>query len=1852
MSLPSDQEYRDAPPHYNISDDEVPVLESPPTEQVSPGNQTPSSPEHTVSTPSSLDSTSTSNDSATFQIIQSTNSSVIPTNSLSTTIVPAATSTLQSNTHPHIPVTVMSQPAVNLTGIAHMPVRGSRSAPRTFKGKYTQVERFLTHYNNLLTRYNINNEGEKCRTILEYCSESVSDFIKTLEHYKTPNWIGLENQIKLYYDADRKQTRYRPIDLVNFVKRSQLRSCNTLSQWKKYFRQYAIIAGFLLAKQRLSDNDYAGYFWVGIPKDVRTVLEGKLLIKEPNHNISDPWTVKQICDAAEQYFKRDKFSDMLLHAELFAIENTDFTGSDTDSDTESDTDSESDNDSRHPRRKHKHVKRNKYKTHAEKLKKAENTVPTPAELERTHKYQGTSGEIENMIQQLNTMSLDDPHYGHLYYKVLSLDKTGIAQKCIYREPPHLSQRYMSNNRQAPPHMSQTSPLTYPNNIPIQAPRIPPRNRDNHNLNVERPPFNPPSNQCYGCFEQGHMLHECPKMADLSQRGVIMQDPSTRKYRMANGQSIYRRQGESIVDAVQRALALAPQSHLMTVNDEVNSFYNHEAYDSDHSDTDSDTDSYDDGPYWKYAHHAQRQLYRPESANERQYEGTYNSFPATRSEKQTTEARKEATRTPRKVLDGVYPPARKPMRPHSTEKAEHAKPKGVPPGIRFPVATKENVPPVPQEIRPIDARNVRFPEDKDIEMAGPEKMPTRKPISHAETKPKPAANQSHISNSKDSVDRNKVLRQSEISSQVDTRSVVQEILDTEIALPLRKILGSSKELSSTLQDVIRSKNTKPITTTGANVHFQESNQYDVLIKLNMTYRGQPIQAIIDTGSQINVIRDDVARKYLQLPIDVSRKLQMKDANGGFGMLDGVATDVPLSCGSIVTQADLYIGSKVPFELLLGRPWQRGNYVSIDERTDGTHLIFKDINSHEPKYEIFVTPDQLTSRQAVAESHLTKYAFSIGTDNILSPNVQTKTPHGNITDAPDSLGIEATCTCTSEACLDSPKETNKPAPQCGEQCKHKNNGEDVHREKSHCVMTIDGDKTKNNGLSNTDLSGRNVSPLFAIKDKQCKVQPDTQRKLVRHETMLFPGQEIDGNYEHSDGSISRMIDGHVFTLPPDRARAFKMCMAKKCEIKQERAEQEEYKSRKEILQQTHFNPHLQPHQSSTMSTEPPLIPSYTLNHPVTQQQLKTASCTLTSPNGVVTDICQDPDTPSQLFARIIFPTSTLTGYNAGILRSVQGRSYTCFHFDLDDPRMREFVTWLMPEINYDEMLEHVCTSGHMPGIFQRQFPIVPNVPPVPPPTPVDKNQIQAPLQRAGTPFPTSGTINGSQTPLQRRSLPPQSVTSLHSILKPLPIPPSQIRQDILPETFQYPSLFYIATKDDDSSSNKENIPPSKLRAFLYPPETKLPPGVAQKLVPIRFPSLTFAEFNTPLTKEEEIFCEKLSSLSGQDSITDGVIVPEFLTKGQYTQVSTDGKVIIRLPEAEKLLTRFWAGNKPHKNRPSTPESLPDAVPNSSTISSTSTDLSSYELLYPPSPTPFPNIELPEIQEHPEDAVKQPNSVKSNLSETPKNANNNLPMTDLEAKFEEHVHITKDRTTPDTILKPLNLPTPPPPHGRLDPRYFEGAMEAWYPTLLRMTYRLVSSLEHLASTQFGARFAPRRAVQWHTIVAADKFKDYFPEFINTKALERHLGAGSRNRVPHHNRWISHLAKLIRARQDICELMEAYEDWLQTCGLFGGLKEYYQVNRFNATITFETNQLLHNFESEYFLILQYLLWTNNCIDLASSITRLLHMSFPEGEDLNRVLYIVLDRFETPSYELSLLGQQAASNFDDEIISEGSADA
>jgi len=58
--------------------------------------------------------------------------------------------------------------------------------------------------------------------------------------------------------------------------------------------------------------------------------------------------------------------------------------------------------------------------------------------------------------------------------------------------------------------------------------------------------------------------------------------------------------------------------------------------------------------------------------------------------------------------------------------------------------------------------------------------------------------------------------------------------------------------------------------------------------------------------------------------------MKDANGGTGVLKGYLEEVELTCGAVSTKCDLHVGEGLPFDLLLGRKWQRRNLVTIAEK----------------------------------------------------------------------------------------------------------------------------------------------------------------------------------------------------------------------------------------------------------------------------------------------------------------------------------------------------------------------------------------------------------------------------------------------------------------------------------------------------------------------------------------------------------------------------------------------------------------------------------------------------------------------------------------------------------------------------------------------------------------------------------------------------------------------------------------------------------------------------------------------------------------------------------------------------------
>jgi hypothetical protein len=248
----------------------------------------------------------------------------------------------------------------------------------------------------------------------------------------------------------------------------------------------------------------------------------------------------------------------------------------------------------------------------------------------------------------------------MYFKVLQLDTTGVAKQCICRVP---YQEPLSNYRPASyiitQEISNPKPaLTFPNNIPIGNSNIP-----HHKYSKpQQSQFESkaPNYRCFGCFDPSHMLGECPKMAELVRSGIVQYDSNTRKFYMHNGQPLYRRCTESLIDTIQHMQKPMPQMNFVTVgNKEVTQFYD-ELSSSNNSDSEIDSEYENNIIEWNYANYTSTP-YNPDYGtvnvdSKSDTEEVPFVYPAERTAKKSMQARKDISKVPSKTkFDGVWPP---------------------------------------------------------------------------------------------------------------------------------------------------------------------------------------------------------------------------------------------------------------------------------------------------------------------------------------------------------------------------------------------------------------------------------------------------------------------------------------------------------------------------------------------------------------------------------------------------------------------------------------------------------------------------------------------------------------------------------------------------------------------------------------------------------------------------------------------------------------------------------------------------------------------------------------------------------------------------------------------------------------------------------------------------------------------------------------------------------------------------------------------------------------------------------------------------------------------------------------------
>ncbi|KAJ6608881.1 hypothetical protein B0H10DRAFT_1920769, partial [Mycena sp. CBHHK59/15] len=798
---------------------------------------------------------------------------------------------------------------VSTRTIYDMPIRGTKSAPSTFEGDYDEVEHFITHYEKLLIQNNVLTAADQCESLLEYCSRSVEDFIRATPAFQDRNWSKLKSTILKYYDAELIRSGRRPEDVLNLILKTRQRPLKSLTQWKRYYRKYLGIAGRLFTKGKISEMQYNGYFWSGLPQGLQMILENKLSNKYPAHDLTDPFSVEQVSEIAEAYFQRDKFSQMLLGTG--PIQDTESTDDDSNSGGSEDDDS-SEEEARRKRRKKMRVKKNKRRTRHK-------DVTGGRLLGKLRESDPKVTEVEGMIKQLNSMSIEDPTYPSTYFKVMAMDATGIAKQCV--RPPSMPRS--NPPPRAPPYRSPYTGAPgsgFPQSQQPNYQQAPPQNFSTHS---PAPPANP---GCYGCNEQGHRIGNCTKLQDLISKGLIQQDSTTRRYVLKDGSPIIRWRGETLAGAAERLAtqqtgAQPMRSHFVTLGGQIHPESNDDEY-TVYSVPAPGSDSDDLAPLAKI-------------------------MPVTRSERKLQDARQGGTK--------ISPSTRSKMKEQTPHRDNQEMP------------SPDELVPIQRPIEVRKPRKVQWDDNKiDEKSKESNKQRTRNETLHPD---KPSIDDSMVTlppvNESSKPKGN--TRQSELSAQVEKGAVVNKVLDTLITLPLRELLANSRELSNGVQDLLKMRNPAKVTAYALRrddpmiaATFVARNR-GFLIEMLLECGGKTITAIIDTGSQLNIVREDIAHSIIRKPIDLSHHITVNDANGGEGVLKGLVSGVLFACGGVTTSANLYVGKNSPFDLLLGRPWQRGNMVSIDERENGTYLLFKDPLSMDGRYELLVSDERLSHRQ---------------------------------------------------------------------------------------------------------------------------------------------------------------------------------------------------------------------------------------------------------------------------------------------------------------------------------------------------------------------------------------------------------------------------------------------------------------------------------------------------------------------------------------------------------------------------------------------------------------------------------------------------------------------------------------------------------------------------------------------------------------------------------------------------------------------------------------------------------------------------------------------------------------------------
>lgn len=434
----------------------------------------------------------------------------------------------------------------------NLPTLGSKQSPPRFTGRYRALERFIVHYESVCIQNKVTDDREKCKGIIQYCSDEVADTIENLDSYDSGDFAKLKEDLEWLYDGSRKKSETHRGNIEDFTKLWRKEKIGSLEKFKKYHREFIRLAGVLKIAKQITESEYDQYFWSGLHRWTRDRIEKRMTDDEPSLDLSVPFPIRKVKKAAEHIFNRDRFDKYLRERKASAgrsgkpksktntrpRKSRRYEDSDEDSDlsSESETETESSEESdNEPVARWRSTRRS-----GKTAVKSKGRVEVNTERGTDEKVGGTEenpskevrDEIAELTEAMEGLEITQDRYRTLYTRlnVLPVPREILdlyPQPAVPSSKSYLSQgkvTFAERARDLPPHLT-TAPF-------------------DQRMRERRTEFT-----CYGCGESGHRMDQCNKIAALLDQGHVKKIGG--RIRWKDGSMISREQDETWVKAILR-----------------------------------------------------------------------------------------------------------------------------------------------------------------------------------------------------------------------------------------------------------------------------------------------------------------------------------------------------------------------------------------------------------------------------------------------------------------------------------------------------------------------------------------------------------------------------------------------------------------------------------------------------------------------------------------------------------------------------------------------------------------------------------------------------------------------------------------------------------------------------------------------------------------------------------------------------------------------------------------------------------------------------------------------------------------------------------------------------------------------------------------------------------------------------------------------------------------------------------------------------------------------------------------------------------------------------------------------------